>query len=503
MKRVMLMVALSLIPRLLVAQELDVASLAGEDWYGLYLNGQKMGYAHEMVAVEDDGSVTASNDAYFRLSMMGVSQEMNINEERAYAADGPVRRIVQKVKDNAGEKIFDARVEGGGLTLRSTVGGQSSEKNFPAPKESLEDAFRLLRLVREGAKKGDEVRYSAFEPMYEKEIHIVSTVKGVEERMFEGARVKVYRVHSTIRELGITSDAYIMGDGTVLEDTFGGIITMRLEPEEVAKDVDYTNDVIVSNAAKINAPIVNPRTRDVLKLRIWGPLTEDHLFNDERQSFEAAGDRAAAEDRNAFLKWYDSAIHPERVPHYTFTSKRITLDGFETARLPIDNPEVAEWLKPTLLVQSDDERLVGKAKEVVGGETDAAAVSEKLCLWVRENMRTTYSAQLTNALEVLERLEGDCTEHSILYIGLARAAGLPAREVAGLVYVPGGEGGFYFHQWAKAWVGKWIDVDPTFGQPLADVTHIKLAEGDLFSQSKLIPAIGRLEIELVEDVPDS
>jgi len=45
------------------------------------------------------------------------------------------------------------------------------------------------------------------------------------------------------------------------------------------------------------------------------------------------------------------------------------------------------------------------------------------------------TARLSNAIEVLEHLQGDCTEHSILFIGLARAAGIPAREVAGLVYV--------------------------------------------------------------------
>jgi hypothetical protein len=106
---------------------------------------------------------------------------------------------------------------------------------------------------------------------------------------------------------------------------------------------------------------------------------------------------------------------------------------------------------------------------------------------------------LTNSLEVLENLEGDCTEHSVLFIGLARAAGLPAREVAGLIYVDGIQPGFYFHQWAKVWIGKWIDVDPTFNQPLADVTHIKLAEGDLLSQAQLLPVVGQLDIEVVAE----
>ena len=179
-----------------------------------------------------------------------------------------------------------------------------------------------------------------------------------------------------------------------------------------------------------------------------------------------------------------------------FAGTRYHLEGYQAAKLPVTEPSVQEWMKSTVLVQSDDPRLKAKAREIVGDEKDTFAVSTKLCEWVYANVRITYSARLSNALEVLEHPEGDCTEHSILFVGLARAAGLPAREVAGLIYVADSKPAFYFHQWAKVWIGKWIDVDPTFNQPLADPTHIKLAEGDLFEQAKLIPTIGQIRIEV-------
>ena len=50
-----------------------------------------------------------------------------------------------------------------------------------------------------------------------------------------------------------------------------GVITMRLEPEEMAKDVDYQNDVIVSNAAFVDQPILQARNRPELKLDMRGP----------------------------------------------------------------------------------------------------------------------------------------------------------------------------------------------------------------------------------------
>jgi hypothetical protein len=73
---------------------------------------------------------------------------------------------------------------------------------------------------------------------------------------------------------------------------------------------------------------------------------------------------------------------------------------------------------------------------------------------------------------------------------------LPAREVGGVVYSE--EGGFFFHQWAEAYVGRWVATDPTFGQPVADATHIKFTEGDILSQSRIMNVMGRLKIEIVD-----
>ena len=474
MKRFILMVSLSLFPRLLVAQELDISSLVGQTWYGVYMSGQKSGYAVNNVVKKDDGSVMVSEDAQFRITMEGVKQDMRIFSERTYAPDGALSEVKTRVETLGAESQFDAIVRGGTLLMRSVVGGEALEVELPRPSESLRDAFKQIELIQNGGEIGSELHYTIFEPMYRQEIGGVSKVIAIEERIFDGVPTKVYKIKNSLVDMGIDSISYVAQDGTTLEDEVAGLITTRLEPEEIAKDVNYSNDVIVSNAALIDTAIEKPRERPFLKLRITGPLTEAHLFNDERQ----------------YLAPKDGA--------FEFSAHLISLDGFEPATLPIAEPAVQAWIKPSVFIQSEDPRLIEKAREIVGDETNALAVSTKLCDWVYDNVRTTFSAQLSNALEVLDHMEGDCTEHSVLFIGLARAAGIPAREVAGLIYVEGARPGFYFHQWATVWVGKWIDVDPTFNQPLADVTHIKLAEGDLFHQAKLIPIIGQIKVQVVE-----
>ena len=110
MKRALLMISLTLFPRLLVAQELNITSLAGEDWYGLYLNGQKAGYAVSKLTIDAGGRVEVSQDAQFKVNQGGVPQDIRMKESRVYAADGSLIHIESDFADLLGPpKRFDAR----------------------------------------------------------------------------------------------------------------------------------------------------------------------------------------------------------------------------------------------------------------------------------------------------------------------------------------------------------------------------------------------------------
>ncbi len=471
MMRAWIAAALLLVTPLLSAQPIDIADYLGESWYGVYMNNQKAGYAVNKVAQESDGKIVVSEDMRFQINMVGVKQDMRIEARRTYSAEGALISIESEVKDPAGTNTFVGTVRGDELHLVSVVAGAETTVVLSKPQETLEDAIKQTQLVRSGARVGDAMEFTVFEPLYKKELAGISTIVDESMRDIEGVHTKVYTIKTSMPEMGVDSISVVAEDGTTLEDEVAGLIKMRLEDEALAKDVGYSNDVIISNAAMVDTPIKDPRTRSKLRLELRGPINDGHLFNDDRQTVTAAGD------------------------HFLFEGRTYDMAGFSPAKLPITDEAVKPWLEATQFVQSDNSKLIAKAKEIVGNETDSLAASTKLSKWVHENMHSTFSARLTNAIEVLEHLEGDCTEHSILFIGLARAAGLPAREVAGVVYVEGVKPGFYFHQWAKVWVGKWIDVDPTFDQPLVDATHIKLAEGDLFQQARIIPIIGQLEIK--------
>ena len=102
---------------------------------------------------------------------------------------------------------------------------------------------------------------------------------------------------------------------------------------------------------------------------------------------------------------------------------------------------------------------------------------------------------LPSALEVLEDRAGDCNEHAALMAALARAAGLPARIVVGVVYTGNG---FFYHAWNEVWVNGWVSLDPVMSQFPADATHVKFIDGGLAEQMRMAQVIGRLSIEILE-----
>ncbi|HDS31030.1 MAG TPA: transglutaminase domain-containing protein, partial [Firmicutes bacterium] len=129
-----------------------------------------------------------------------------------------------------------------------------------------------------------------------------------------------------------------------------------------------------------------------------------------------------------------------------------------------EKPENIElYIKSTerwpVLSRSITRELVG-AFESVGDEASDRDKAVALHSWVHRGIRhggpvvgSRYGTE-----SVLGQGFGQCWDLSDVFITMARAAGLPARQVAGWIY--GGEG----HVWSQVWLedeGIWLDIDTT------------------------------------------
>ncbi len=171
-------------------------------------------------------------------------------------------------------------------------------------------------------------------------------------------------------------------------------------------------------------------------------------------------------------------------------------------QLPYKLMDRAAELAPEPLIQSDDPRILSRARSVTAARADWSLdpkrVAEQLTRSVFNSLDKEVTISVPSAVQVLESGRGDCNEHTVLYVALARALGLPARTAVGLVYV---NGAFFYHAWPEVWLGEWVAVDPTFGDYPADAAHIRFVVGGLAQQVEIVRLIGRLGIEVLEAVP--
>jgi transglutaminase-like putative cysteine protease len=143
-------------------------------------------------------------------------------------------------------------------------------------------------------------------------------------------------------------------------------------------------------------------------------------------------------------------------------------------QLPITDPELAAYLEPNELTQSDSDAIRRLAEEIVGQERDAWHCAQLLLRWVHQNLRKLPSEpRPLSALEILQAGEGDCSEHAVLLAALAKAAGIPVRIVVGLVYVNGSYG---YHEWNELFVGRWVQMDASWGRETVGAGHVELAK---------------------------
>ncbi len=263
--------------------------------------------------------------------------------------------------------------------------------------------------------------------------------------------------------------------GIVQVKSMMGITMKRMSREEAlatdgkAKPEDFA---ILTNA-KSDKPIPHPREVKSLTAVLTGIDDPKMLITDSRQTVTPVEGKPAAK----------------------FAIKAATFNKSKSAKRPITNADLHEYLIATPYVDSDESGIVTQSKQIVGSETNAYAACAKIRAWIHANVKVKGDIGITRSgSDVLKSKVGVCRDYAILFASLARSAGVPCKVVSGLIYT---EGAFYYHAWVECWVGKWVPFDATLPSDFVDATHVKLAEGDATRMFTLAKVIGALKVSEV------
>jgi len=455
----------------------DLDKHLGTHWYGVYMSGKKCGYSSAtMKKIKRDGQpcYSSSMDTSIILSVMGVAQKLRVIEKTVFLASGP---ILESSSSMGPLGSYRGVVEGDQMRLVATIGGMKTEKMIPAPRNTLRDEVGPMRLVLGKPKIGDSIQCTTFDPTAGKNLESTVSVTGKKTILFNGVQTDVYEINVKIEDMGLNSPMLVTENADVLQLTFpigAKEMALRREDEKVAKDQSVeVVEMLDASSVRPDGDMPDVTQIKELKLRITGLADEKCVVDDARQKY-------TKQDGSYELLLQKDTL-PENPPN-----------------IPMTDKDVAEFTKPTELYQSGHPDVVEKAKEIVGGEANSIMAAEKLCNWVFTNVKKKGTASFSNTLETLRKMEGDCSEHAALFVGLCRAAGLPARVATGIAYSKA-FGVFGGHAWAEVYVGKWVAVDPTFGEPVANPAHIKLVNGDSFIETaRILSVLGKMKIEVIQ-----
>lgn len=162
--------------------------------------------------------------------------------------------------------------------------------------------------------------------------------------------------------------------------------------------------------------------------------------------------------------------------------------SIDPSNIGIYNTSLKEYLlytKPERYIECDDPNIIGKAREIVGLESNVYHAVYKLFMWVYKNIKYEYEHEVRGALLTLLRGSGACDEHAYLLTALCRAVGIPSRCVNGYgFHLNDTLTGSFTMREGHAWVEillpnyGWIFVDPTWGLFAdSDVLHVSFRRG--------------------------
>lgn len=143
--------------------------------------------------------------------------------------------------------------------------------------------------------------------------------------------------------------------------------------------------------------------------------------------------------------------------------------------------EMKEYLQATEEFDCTDEEIRKASADAVKNADTPIARGRAIRDWVDAHLVfKTLAVSDGTASEVLRARKGDCTEHTALLVAMARAAGIPARPVSGLVGADLGNGHILgFHEWAQLYLhGRWVDFDAAIPGDPAIAARIALFFGD-------------------------
>jgi hypothetical protein len=436
-----------------------------EIWTGVVFNGDKIGFTRRELrpAADAPGIWEIESEAVIRLRFLGVDKRVNLRALDRVRPDLTLASFRYEHEIDGSPLKVSGSADGSKLTLAIEASGSREERTLPLSEPLYPSSALSYLPVLRGLAVGRSARFAVFEGETQQLAEAEQEVLAWElSTLFEGPAFKL-----VTRLLGMETTTWLATDGRpMLEIALNGVLISGLEDEASARRylVEASlnkRDSMVDFSLLRAGPLMAPRSASRMEIVLEGMPAGFALPSDGGQT--CSGPRCVI-DRTA----------------------------------PLAQGDPARYLKATLAAPSNLGEIRDLAVKISGTGGSEAEKIDRILAWMDDNIAKEAIDSFT-AIDVLRERRAECQGHAYLFAALARASGIPARIVNGIVY-SAEHGGFLYHTWNEAWIAGrgWQPVDATFGQAHADATHLKLIEGEQPGDLlPLVALVGRIKIASV------
>ncbi len=438
------------------------------EFFGLYLMGKKVGWLYSIAKVGPRADqFTAISDYRFKVKVGTRDSERNLKETKLYETKPGGKLLGFKLEQSGdgGNQVLEGTATPDGFRVLRVRPGQPNDTIvINGSFETIEDSDQ----PRVALKRKQTLTGTMLDTVDLKFYKVVTTVEPEETRMVRGVKVKLHKAITISDKEKVPTEAWFDEKGRTVEVKSGSSMTANAEPEDVAKRFDV---VEVFGLTRVLLPKPAPPKARMVPgswTLVMSGLPEKFRAGTYRQKYAVLpGDKVEVT--------LSAALPVKRVA------------------LPLADPSGGKNLETTIVVEASNPEMKATAKKIIGEEKDAWTAAKKISRWVYQNVKSDYGSSSDRSTDVLKTMRGDCTEHSLLAVSLLRASGIPAKRVDGVVYVMNEDNvpALYWHEWVEAYVGEWTQLDPTFGQDVADATHFGVGEE---ANAEITPLIGSLKV---------
>jgi len=439
-----------------------------EEWKEIFLKGRKVGYT--VTRVNKISNIFKVNEEIFlTVNLMGSTHEILSSTKAELDEEFLLNNFDFSLSSGLIEFKMSGTIKGNNLYLSMGEKGKEETKLIRLPSKPMISAGITQFFKSYTFKIGDSYHFPVFDPATMTTNPAVIKVVAKEDVEVGSKLYKAFRLEMNF--LGQPLVFWIDEKGESLKEKgFMGFTLIKSSPAKALLGLDRSKriDFYELSAIKVAQRLTNPRELSYLKI----------LFDQTPSPMSVNGPRQSLTGR--VLTVIKEA--PPFTANYTIPYK-----GKENSLL--------HFLRPEMLIQSDDQEIISLAGRIVKKTVDPFLAAQMIMGWVFENLQKVPVVSIPDAREILSHRNGDCNEHATILTALLRAVGIPARIVVGLVYK---DGKFYYHAWNEAYINRWISMDAILRQMPVDATHIKLIEGGIEKQVQIAGIIGNLKFTILD-----